>query len=113
MTQYNTLNVKLSNLKLNKLKSGIKNCTEVTLNLLSNVIGDSNVETYFSHKLSLTNTQVWKFRKAFANNSSANTKLSKTQMHRMEQSEGSLGRLLGTSLKTRLPLVKNLLIPLG
>ena len=28
MTQYNTLNVKLSNLQLNKLKSAIKNETE-------------------------------------------------------------------------------------
>ena len=31
MTQYNTLNVKLSNSQLNKLKSGIKNSTKVTL----------------------------------------------------------------------------------
>ena len=30
MTQYNTLKVKLSNLQLNKLKSGIRNGTEVT-----------------------------------------------------------------------------------
>ena len=35
MTQYNTLNVKLSNLQLNKLKSGIKNNTEVTLKISS------------------------------------------------------------------------------
>ena len=35
MTQYNTFNVKLSNSLLNKLKSGIKNCTEVTLKLSS------------------------------------------------------------------------------
>ena len=51
MTQYNTLNVKLSNSQLNKLKSGIKNITQVTLNLSSNVVGDSNDETNFSHKL--------------------------------------------------------------
>ena len=38
MTQYNTLNVKLSNSPLNKLKSAIKNGTEVTLNLSSNLI---------------------------------------------------------------------------
>ena len=42
MTQYNTLNVKLSNSELNKLKSGIKNGTEVTLKISSNVVGDSN-----------------------------------------------------------------------
>ena len=45
MTQYNTLNVKLSNSQLNKLKSGIKNGVEVTLNLWSNVLGNSNDET--------------------------------------------------------------------
>ena len=33
VTQYNTFNVKLSNLQLNRLKSAIKNGTEVTLNL--------------------------------------------------------------------------------
>ena len=50
MTKYNTLNVKLSCSQLYKLKFGIKNKTEVTLNLSSNVIGDSNSETNFSHK---------------------------------------------------------------
>ena len=93
MTQYNTLNVKLSNLQLNKLKSGIKNGTEVTLYLSSNVAGDSNDETNFPQLL-LTNTQVSRLRKAFANNSSANMKLPKTQFS---------GRLLGPLLKTGLP----------
>ena len=55
MTQYNSVNVKLSNLLLNKLKSEIKNGTEVNLNPSSNVIGDSNDETNFPHKLLLTN----------------------------------------------------------
>ena len=49
MTQYNTLNVKLSNSQLNKLKSAIKNGTEVTLNLSSNLIGSSNDEINFPH----------------------------------------------------------------
>ena len=80
MTQYNTLNVKLSNSQLNKLKSGIKNGTEVTLKISSNVVGDSNDENNFPYKLLLTNTQVSRLRKAFANDSSANIKLSKTQM---------------------------------
>ena len=57
MTQYKTLNVKLSNLRLNKLKSGIKNETEVTLDLSSTLIGSSNDETNFPHKLLLTDTQ--------------------------------------------------------
>ena len=52
------LNVRLSNLKLNKLKSEIKNGTEVTLNISSNVIDDSNSETDFPHKLLLTDKQV-------------------------------------------------------
>ena len=51
MTQYYTLNVKLSNSQLNKLKSAIKNGTEVTLNLSSNIVGDSNNENNFPHKL--------------------------------------------------------------
>ena len=46
MTKYNTLNVKLSNSQLNKLKSEIKNGTEITLNLSSNLTGTSNDETY-------------------------------------------------------------------
>ena len=63
MTIYNTLNIKLSNSELNKLKSGIKNGTELTLNISSNLIGNSNDETNFSHKLLLTDTQVSKTRK--------------------------------------------------
>ena len=70
MTKYNTLNVKLSNSQLTKLKSGIKNGTQVTLNLSSNVIGDSNDEANFPHKFSLTNRQISTIRKAFANGSS-------------------------------------------
>ena len=74
--QYNNLNVKLSNSQHNKLKSAIKNATEVTLNISSNLIGSSNDETNFPHKLLLTNTQVSKIRKAFANSSSAIIKFS-------------------------------------
>ena len=73
MIQYITLNVKLSNLQLNKLKSGIKNGTEVTLKLSSNVVGDNN-ENNFPHKLLLTNTQFSKLRNTFENNSSAHMK---------------------------------------
>ena len=76
MTQCNTLNIKLSNSQLNKLRSGIKNGTEV---ISSNVVVNSNVENDFPHRLLLTNTQVSRLRKAFANNSSPNIKLSKTQ----------------------------------
>ena len=71
MTQYNTLNLKLTNSQLNKLKFVIRNGTKVTLNLSSNIICDSNDENNFPHKLLMTNTQVSKLRKAFVNNSSA------------------------------------------
>ena len=109
MTRYNSLNVKLSNSQLNKLKSAIKNETEVVLRLSSNMIGDN--ETNFPHQLLLTNRQVANIRKAFANNSSIDIKLSKTQLLKMIQSGGFLGRLLGPLLKTGLPLIKNVMKP--
>ena len=61
----------MSNSQLNKLKSRIKNGTEITLKILSNVIGDSNDENNLPHRLLLTNTQVSRLREAFENNSSA------------------------------------------
>ena len=88
MTYCNTLNIKLSSSQLNNLKSGIKNGTEVTLNLSSNVTGDSNDENSFFHKSLLTDTQVSRLGKTFTNYSSANSKLSKTQLHKIEQSGG-------------------------
>ena len=60
MTQYKTLNVKLSNSQLNNLKSRIKDGTEVTLKISSNVAGDSNNENNFPHKLLLNYAQVSK-----------------------------------------------------
>ena len=57
------LNAKVSNSQLNKLKSGIKNNFEVTLKLSSNVVGDSNDQNNFHHKLFLTNTHVSRIRK--------------------------------------------------
>ena len=65
MTQYKSLNVKLSNRQLNKFKSAIKNENEVVLRLSSNTIGDNEIN--FSHQLLLTNKQVANVRKAFAN----------------------------------------------
>ena len=103
---YNSLNVKLSNLQLNKLKSGTKNGNEVTLNLSLNVTGDSKDETNFPHKLLLTGRQGSRLSKAFTNNSSANIKLSKSKLSDIVQSGGFLGRLLTALLKTGLPLMK-------
>ena len=111
MTQYNSLNVKISNSQLNKFKSGIKHETEVVLRLPCNMVGDN--ETNFSHKLLLTNRQFANLRKAFANHSSAGINLSKTQLFKMIQSGEFLGRLLGPLLKTGLPLIKNVSKPLA
>ena len=111
MTQYNSLNIKLSNSQLNKLKSAIKNETEVVLRLSSNMIGDD--ESNFPHKLLLTNRQVANLRKAFANHLSTDIKLSKTQLSKMIQSGGFLGRLHSPLLKTRLQLMKNVIQPLA
>ena len=68
MTQYNSLNVKLSNSQLNKAKSTIKNETDVVLRISSSMVGDSNDNTNFPHELLLTNRQVANIRKAFAKN---------------------------------------------
>ena len=112
MTQYNSLNVKLSNSQLNKLKSPIKNETDVALRLSANTIGNSHYETSFPHRLLLTNRQVASLRKAFANYLSTDIKLSKTQLSKMIQIGGFLGRLLGPLLRTGLPLMKNVIKPL-
>ena len=85
------------------------------------MIGSSDDETHFPHKLLLTNRQVSSLRKAFANYLSADIELSKNQLPKMMQSEGFFRILLGPLLKTRLrllknvlqPLVKSVLIPLG
>ena len=67
------------------------------------------IKINFLHELLLTNTQVASLCKAFANNLSTDTKLSKTQISKMIQSQGFLGRLLGTLLKTGLSLMKNVI----
>ena len=85
------------------------------------MIGNFNDEYNFPHKLLLTNTQVSSLYKYFPNNLSANIKLSKTQLHKIGQSGGFLGGILGPLLKTGLILMKKLLktldksvlIPLG
>ena len=83
MTHYNSLDVKLSNSQLNKLKSAIKNETDVVVRLLSNMIGNSTQlrsydKTNFPHELLLLNTQVANLRKAFAK---THQKISNCQRH--------------------------------
>ena len=89
----------------------MKNETEVVLRLSSNSIGDN--ETNFPYKLLLTNRQIVNLRNAFANHSAADIKLSKTQLSKMIQSGGFFGRLLGSLLKTGLPLIINVIKPLA
>ena len=111
MTQYNSLNVKLSNSLFNKLKSAIKNGTDVVLRLSSSMVGNSNNETNFPHKLLLTNRQILSLRKAFANHASVDIKLSKAQLTKM-QKRGFL-QFLMPLLKSGLPLLKSVVKPLG
>ena len=81
------------------------------------MVGNSNDNTNFPHELLLTNRQVANIRKAFANHSSIDIKLSKTQLSKMIQSGGFLGNLLdilaGPLMKVSMPLAKNVLAPLG
>ena len=79
------------------------------------MIGNSNDDTNFPHELLLTNRQVVNIRKAFANHSSTDIKLSKSQLSKMIQSGGFLGKLLGKLagplMKVAMPLAKNVLAP--
>ena len=111
MTQYNSLNVKLSNSQLNELKSAIKNGTDVALRLSLNVVGNSDDEANFPHKLLLTNRQTLNLRKTFANHTSVDIKLSTKQLTKM-QKEGFL-KFLIQLLKSGLLLLKSVVKPLG
>ena len=111
MTQYNSLNLKLSKSQLNKLKSAIKNKTDVILRLLSNMIGNSDDETNFPHKLLLTNRQVANVCKAFASHTSTDINLSKAQLTKMQKCR--FLKFLAPLLKSGLPLLKSVSKPMG
>ena len=96
------MNVKLSNSQLNKLKSAIKNETNVILRLSSNIMGNSDDQTNFPHKLLLTNRQVANVCKSFANHTSSDIKLSKAQLTKIQK--GRFLRFLAPLLKSGLPL---------
>ena len=114
MTQYKSLNLNLSNSQLNKLKSAIKNKSEVVLRWWSDMIGHSYDKINFPHELLLTNRQVANLCKAFENNSTTVIKLSKTKLfNKMIQLWGFLGRFLGPLLKAGLPLIKSVIKPLA
>ena len=90
MTQYNTINLKLCNSPLNKLKSGIRNGNEIIVNIPSNVISYSDDETNFPDIILSTDTKVLRIRKAFANGSSANIRTLEIHLLKMLQ----LGRCI-------------------
>ena len=87
MARCNSLNIKFSNSEL-RVKSRIKNGNELTLNLSSDLIGNSCDKANFSHKLLLTDTQVSAICKVFASGSSTDMKISKTQLSRMVEIGG-------------------------
>ena len=109
MVEYNTVNAKLSNSQLNKLKSAVKNRQETILRKNSRILSAYNLP----HELLLTTRQTTKLRNATENNMSTDIKLSKAQISKIIQSGGFLGKLLGPLLKTGLPLIKNIIKPLA
>ena len=97
MTQCNRVNVELSNSQLNKLMSAIKNENDVVIRLSPSMIRDSNDKGNFPHELLLTDRHVSSTRKAFSNSLSVDIKFSKTQLSKMIQSRGVLGKYLDLS----------------
>ena len=113
MTEYNKVNVKLSDIQLKKLKTAFKNKTGTTLRMSFKMLDGNDLP----HELLLTTRQKAKLRNAFNNNMSTDLKLSKAQISKIIQSGGFLGPLLskltGPLMKVAVPLAKNILAPLG
>ena len=69
------------------------------------------------HELLLITRENTKLRNAINNNLATNIKLSRTQIKKLIQSRGFLGKLLsklaGLLIKGAMPLAKNVLVPLG
>ena len=104
MIEYNTVNAKLSNAQLNKLKSAVRNRQGTILRMNARMLSANNL----SHELLLTTRQTTNLRNAIENNMSTDIKLSKAQISKIIQSGGFLGKRLGPLLKTGLPLIKNI-----
>ena len=106
MAEYNKINCKLTNIQLNKLKKAVKSNEGITLRL---VIKNFNKDEP-PHELLLTTRQNTKLRNAINNNLATDIKLSKTQIKKIIQSGGFLGKLLsklaGPLMKVALPLAK-------
>ena len=109
MVEYNTVNVKLSNSQLDKLKSAVKNRQGTVLGMNAKMLSTNNLP----RELLLTTRQTTKLRNAIENNMSTDIKLSKAQISKIIQYGGFLGKLFGPLLKTGLPLIKNVIKPLA
>ena len=113
MVEYNTINAKLSDSQLNKLKSAVKNKQGTTLGMNAGMFSANNLP----HEFLLTTRQTTKLRNAIENNMSTDIKLSKAQISKIIQSGGFLGSLLskiaGPLMKVAAPFAKNVLAPLG
>ena len=114
MVEYSTVNAKLSNSQVNKLKSGVENTQETILRMNARILSANNSP----HELLLTTRQTTKQRNAIENNMLTDIKSCKAQISKIIQSGGFVGKLLGPLLKTGLknvikPLAKSVLIPLG
>ena len=109
MVEYSTVNVKLSNSQLKKLKSAVKNKQGTTLGMNARMFNENNLP----HELFLTQRQITKLRNNIENNMSTDINLSKAQISKIIQSDGFLGKLIGPLLKTGLPLLKSVIKPLG
>ena len=113
MVEYSKINCKLTNAQLNRLKKAVKSNEGATLRLgIRNFNKDED-----PHELLLTTRQNTKLRNAINDNSATDIKLSKTQIKKIMQSGGFLGKLLsklvGPLMKVAMPLAKNVLVPLG
>ena len=96
MVEYNTINAKLSDSQLNKLKSAVKNKQGTTLSMSARTFNGNNLP----HELLLTTQQKTELRNAVENNMATDIKLSKAQTSKIIQSEGFLDKFLGPLLKT-------------
>ena len=111
--EYKTVNAKVSDSKLNKLKSKVKSKQGTPLRMNDRVFNGNNLP----HELLLITKQTTKLRNAFENNMSTDITLSKAQIFKIIQSGGFLGLLLskivGPLMKVAAPLAKNFLALLG
>ena len=94
MVEYNTINTKLSNLQLSKLKTAIKNDQGTTLRL---GVKNFNKEE-LPHELFLTQQQITKLRNSINSNMTTDIKLSKAQIKNKIMSGSGLGSILGRLL---------------